>query len=86
MLVENRNFLAHHFFLAQKGKFGTEEDRFALLGELLATQERFRQAAAMAGGIRVALSNAVLQTKNMGESETVFTFEVDLPDVHAKAV
>jgi hypothetical protein len=78
--LETRNFLAHHFFLVRREMLSTETNRFALLGELLAAEERFRQAAAMIGGIRVALSEAVMPTPGRISGEAVFQIEVEVPD------
>ena len=76
---EQRNMLAHEYFLTRDTLFKTIEGRMNLLHELVAIEESLRMATDLVNGMRVAVEETLKGgTRDTEASETLFSIKVDL--------
>ena len=77
---DQRNMLAHEYFLVRNEQFETYDGRMGLLQELVSVESRIRSATELVNGMRVAVEQTLEgESYNSSNSETLFTITLNVP-------
>ena len=77
--LDQRNMLAHEYFLTRDALFTTETGRLRLVRELVTIEQSIRSAMHLVSGMRVAIEEAMSgKDRDIKNSKVLFTMDVKL--------
>jgi hypothetical protein len=82
-VLENRNFLAHQYFLERESKFKNKQGRIWMLRELATFQRQLETVTGWIGGLRVSMEETAEgkgKPRDVEDQEVIFSAAITLPE------